>query len=88
MVDNLLNNLQVNDKKCSDLIDQSLMMCTSLAPAIGYDNAAKLAKEAFEKGKTIRELVKEKKLVDDARLSELLDPRSITEPGGESSAGG
>ncbi|MCE9590620.1 MAG: class II fumarate hydratase [Planctomycetes bacterium] len=88
MVDNMLSALQVNKKKCEELIDQSLMMCTSLAPVIGYDAAAKLAKEGFETGKTIRRLVREKKLMDDKKLNELLDPRSMTEPGGEGSAGG
>jgi len=79
-VDKLLVGLRVNEKRCAELIEQSLMMVTSLAPAIGYDNAAKLAKQAFAEGKTIRELVKAKGLLDDAKLDELLDPRSMTEP--------
>ena len=80
-VDKLLLGLQVNAKRCTELIDQSLMMVTSLAPEVGYDNAAKLAKQAFEQGKTIRELVLAEGLMPEARLSELLDPRSMTEPG-------
>ncbi|MBI1850640.1 MAG: class II fumarate hydratase [Planctomycetes bacterium] len=87
-VDNLLAGLQVNAKQCEGLIDQSLMMCTSLAPEIGYDAAAKLAKEAFEKGTTIRKLALEKKLLPAAKLDELLDPRSMTEPGAESTSAG
>lgn len=82
-VDKLLAGLQVNSERCTQLIDQSLMMVTSLAPEIGYDNAAKLAKLAFNEGKTIRQLALEKKLLDESRLNELLDPRSMTEPGGE-----
>ena len=88
LVDNLLAGLQVNKAQCEKLIDQSLMMCTSLAPVIGYDAAAKLAKEGFETGKTIRQLVREKKLIDDKKLDELLNPLSMTMPGGEGSAGG
>ncbi|MFW6060540.1 MAG: class II fumarate hydratase [Phycisphaeraceae bacterium] len=79
-VDKLLKGLEVNQQRCEQLIEQSLMMVTSLAPEIGYDNAAKLAKRAFEEDKTIRELVKAEGLLDDARLNELLDPRSMTEP--------
>src|SRR6185369_16094453 len=52
LVDNLLADLKVNKKRCEELIDQSLMMVTSLAPVLGYDAAAKLAKEGFETGKT------------------------------------
>jgi fumarate hydratase, class II len=87
-VDNLLKDLQVNKSQCEAGIEQSLMMCTSLAPVIGYDNAAKLAKEGFTTGKTIRQLVLEKKLMDEAKLSELLDARSMTEPGSDGAAGG
>ncbi|HEX7009300.1 MAG TPA: class II fumarate hydratase [Phycisphaeraceae bacterium] len=87
-VDKLLSGLQVNRQRCQQLIEQSLMMVTSLAPVIGYDQAAKLAKEAFSEGKTIRELAREKKLLDEDRLNALLDPRSMTEPGGQGAAGG
>jgi fumarate hydratase class II len=78
---NLLAGLEVDAKRCASLIDQSLMMCTSLAPVIGYDNAAALAKQAYKEGKTIRQLALEKKLMDEKKLSELLDPWSMTEPG-------
>src|SRR5690606_32885270 len=79
-VEKLLDGLQVNEERCASLIEQSLMMVTSLAPVIGYDNAAKVAKQAFAENKTIRELVLEQKLVDEKQLSELLDPTSMTRP--------
>jgi fumarate hydratase class II len=79
-VDKLLTGLEVNAQRCAELIDQSLMMCTSLAPVIGYDNAAKLAKQAFAEGKTIRELAREQGLMDEAKLTELLDPEAMTRP--------
>ena len=56
-------------------------MCTSLAPEIGYDKAAQVAKGAFASGQTVREYVLEHKLVDPKRLDELLDATSMTEPG-------
>lgn len=80
-VDKLLVGLEVNADRCQEFIEQSLMMCTSLAPVIGYDNAAKLAKQALADNKTIRQLATEQKLLDEAKLNELLDPRSMTEPG-------
>ncbi|MCC5829870.1 MAG: class II fumarate hydratase [Phycisphaeraceae bacterium] len=79
--DKLLVGLQCNEKRCADLIDQSLMMVTSLAPEIGYDNAAKLAKQAFSEDKTIRQLCLDQKLIAPDRLDELLDPDSMTRPG-------
>ena len=82
-VDNLLAGLEVNRARCEELVDQSLMMVTSLAPEIGYESAAKLAKEAFASGKTTRQLTLEKKLMSESRLKELLDPASMTRPGGK-----
>ena len=79
-VDKLLAGLQVNRQQCEALIEQSLMMVTALAPVIGYDTAAKIAKQAFAENKTIRELILEQKLVEPEKLDELLDPRSMTEP--------
>jgi len=62
---------------------------TALAPAIGYDAAAAIAKEASIKGTTIREMAKEKTDLSDAELDELLDLESMTEPGiGAGGAGG
>jgi len=62
------------------LVEQGLMLATALAPAIGYDEAAKLAKEAFKSGKTIRELALERGMEPEL-LDRLLDPASMTEPG-------
>jgi fumarate hydratase class II len=80
MVDKLLTGLEVNAERCGELIEQSLMMVTSLAPKIGYEQAAALAKEAFKTGKTIRELCREKKILPEAELDAALDPWKMTEP--------
>ena len=79
--DKLLHDLQVNEEIATGLIEGSLMMVTSLAPVIGYDNAAALAKEAFAEGKTIRELVREKGLLEEKDLNRLLNPDRMTRPG-------
>jgi fumarate hydratase class II len=70
-----------------ELVEQGLMLATALAPVIGYDEAAKLAKEALRSGRTIRELALERGL-DPAELDRLLDPVAMTEPGLGSGAGG
>jgi fumarate hydratase class II len=79
-VDKLLTGLAVNEERCRQLIDQSLMMVTSLAPKIGYEKAAAFAKEAFDTGKTIRELCRERKVLPDKELDDALDPWKMTEP--------
>ena len=72
-----------------DMVEKGLMLGTALAPAIGYDAAAAIAKEASAKGTTIREMAKEKTDLSDAQLDELLDLESMTEPGiGAGGAGG
>ncbi len=81
-VDKLLVGLEVNEQRCRELIDQSLMMVTSLAPELGYDKAAKLAKQAFDEGKTIRQLVLDLELLDEKKIDTLLDPDSMTRPTG------
>ncbi len=87
-VDKLLMGLQVDEQRCAELIEKSLMLVTVLAPVVGYDHAARLAKQAMAEGKTIRQLVCEQRLLDEAKLNALLDARSMTEPGGESGSGG
>jgi fumarate hydratase class II len=69
-------------------VERSLMMVTSLAPVIGYDNAARVAKEAYKSGETIREYVLKHKLVDARTLDKLLDPMEMTKPGGKGPGGG
>ena len=64
-----------------DMVEKGLMLGTALAPAIGYDAAASIAKEASAKGTTIREMAKEKTELSDAELDVLLKPESMTEPG-------
>jgi fumarate hydratase class II len=79
--DKCIKGIKADKKRCEEMIEKSLAMCTSLAPVIGYDSAAKIAKEAYERGKTVREVALEKKVLPAAKLNELLDPWSMTKPG-------
>ena len=63
------------------------MLATALAPVIGYDAAAKLAKDALASGRTIRELALERG-IPAADLDVLLDPDRMTRPGNGSGFGG
>ncbi|MAE77808.1 MAG: aspartate ammonia-lyase [Planctomycetes bacterium] len=73
--------IEANRDKAQELVDRSLMNVTKLAPVIGYDEAAAIAKEAFSSGRTLKEVVLEKGLVPAADLDALLDPGPMTEPG-------
>ncbi len=75
-----MKGLTANVAVCEAAVEQSLSMSTSLNPLIGYEKAAKLTKEAFASGKTIRQLAQEQKLVSDEQLKHALDPMSMTEP--------
>jgi fumarate hydratase class II len=73
--------LKADEERCRQFIEKSLAMCTSLNPIIGYDQAAKIAKEAYETGRTVREICLEKKILPEDELNKVLDPWSMTEPG-------
>ena len=68
------------------MVEQGLMLATALAPAIGYDAAARIAKEALTTGKTIREVARERTKLSPGELDRLLDPARMTEPGVETKA--
>jgi len=63
------------------MVEQGLMLATALAPAIGYDAAAKIAKEALTSGKTVREIARQRAGLKPEELDRLLDPARMTEPG-------
>ncbi len=66
-----------NRKRCGELIEQSLAMVTPLAVKIGYDKAAELAHEAYHTGRTIRDLLREKKVLPEDEIAKILDPRTM-----------
>ncbi len=78
--DRCITGIEPDRERCGEMIEKSLAMCTSLAPVIGYDQAAAVAKEAFSSGKMVREVAREKKLLPDDQLDKVLDPTSMTAP--------
>ena len=73
--------LEADAQKCESNVEKSLAMTTALAPIIGYDKAAHIAKTAYESGRTVREVAIEISGLDRQTLDRLLNPRSQTEPG-------
>jgi len=83
-----VRGIEANEERCRELVELSMAMVTSLAPRIGYDRAAEIAKESAKTGRTVREICLEKKVLPAEELERALDPVAMTEPGGEGSAGG
>ncbi|MFQ5412905.1 MAG: class II fumarate hydratase [Phycisphaerae bacterium] len=79
--DRCVVDIEANRDRCAELIEGSLAMCTSLAPIIGYDKAAAIAKEAFATGRTVRQVAKAQNVLSDAELDKALDPSAMTRPG-------
>jgi fumarate hydratase class II len=76
--DNLLAGLEPDEDRCAELIEGSLAMCTSLVPAIGYDTSAAIAYQAFNTGRTVREVALDQGVLPEKELNKLLDPMSMT----------
>ena len=73
--------IEANKEHCEEMIEKSLAMVTALAPVIGYDAAAKIAKESFTTGKTVREVALAHKVLPPEKLAKILNPWRMTEPG-------
>ena len=76
----LLDDLQANEEKCMGYIEDSLAMCTTLAPIIGYDKAAQIAKKAYQTDKTVREICLQEDVLSKEELQNILDPYNMISP--------
>ena len=70
--------LEANEQRCRELIEHSLAMITALAPKIGYDRAAEIAKRAYASGQTIRDICRREKILPEKELDALLDAKAQT----------
>jgi fumarate hydratase class II len=71
--------LEADRVHCQERVHQSMALATALNPAIGYDKASKVAKQAMAEGRTIREVVVEEGYLTEAEADEVLDPAAMTE---------
>ncbi|RMG92175.1 MAG: class II fumarate hydratase [Zetaproteobacteria bacterium] len=78
--DKCITGLAANEERCTEQVAWSMSMVTPLAPVIGYDRAADIAKRAVAERKTVRELCLELQVLSEDELDELLDPRHMISP--------
>ena len=76
-----VDGIEANKERLESLAEASIATCTALAPIIGYDRSAELAKIAFKTGKSLRQVAKEEKVLPDEELDRVLDLMSMTRPG-------
>jgi fumarate hydratase class II len=76
-----IEGIRADEKRIRDLMERSLMLVTALAPKIGYDNAAKVAKTAHANGTTLKEEAVRLGLVSAAEFDRLVRPDEMTHPG-------
>ncbi|QLD88068.1 class II fumarate hydratase [Natronomonas salina] len=74
-----VGKLEANADHCRKQVDQSMALATALNPAIGYDKASKVAKQALEDNKTVREVAVDEGYLSEEEADEVLDPRAMTE---------
>ena len=78
--DNCVVGIKANEGRIADLMAQSLMLVTALAPHIGYDNAAKIAKHAHQKGLTLKQAAVALKLVAETDFDRFVQPKNMLGP--------
>ncbi len=76
-----IDGIEVNEERCRELLEGNLSLATALAPHIGYDAAASIAKQAFKEGKTARQVARDQGVLPDDELDRVLDARKMTDPG-------
>ncbi|MGN6375439.1 MAG: lyase family protein, partial [Sphingomonas sp.] len=72
-----VDGIEANEGRIKQLVDSSLMLVTALAPEIGYDNAAKIAKHAHQQGQTLKEAGLELGLVDEETFDRVVRPETM-----------
>ncbi len=77
LADQTVTGLEATERG-PELVEKGLMLATALAPEVGYDKAAEIAKQAFKTGKTIREVAREQTDLSEVELDEVLDAKKMT----------
>jgi aspartate ammonia-lyase len=78
--DKCVAGITANDQRCNFYVQATVSLATALNPYIGYGKAAEIAKEAVASGRSIIEIAREKKLLSEKEINEVLDPVRMTEP--------
>lgn len=81
---NCIDGITLNEKVLQNYMNRSVGIVTALNPVLGYEKTTELAKEALSSGKGILELIREKKLLTEQQIKDLLNPTKLTSPTGPS----
>jgi aspartate ammonia-lyase len=81
LADRCVTGIRADDARCRELLDRSTAVATALSPYIGYAATAEIAKESVRTGRSIADIVRERKLVADNELKQILSPEAMTTPG-------
>jgi fumarate hydratase class II len=81
LADKAIAGFAVNEEHINDLVGKNPIMVTALNPLIGYDNAAKIAKQAYAEGRRVKDVALELTDLSADDLDRILDPTELAEPG-------
>ena len=81
LAEKCVDGIVANEERIRELLEGNLSLATALAPSIGYDAAAAIAKQAFKDGKTARDVALSRGVLPPDELERVLDARAMTEPG-------
>jgi aspartate ammonia-lyase len=81
LTERCVKGIQADDARCRELLDRSTALATALSSYIGYAETADIAKTAVKTGRSIADIVRERKLIPDAQLADILSPEGMTSPG-------
>lgn len=81
LIDNCIVGITANEEHCRRMVESSIGIITAICPYAGYERASNIAKEALRTGRSVRDLILERGLMDREHLQTILDPYTMTEPG-------
>jgi len=81
LTERTVEGLRADEARARELLHRSTAVATALSPYIGYEKTAEIAKEAVKTGRSIADIVRERKLLPDAQLAAILSPEAMTSPG-------
>ncbi|WP_240378119.1 aspartate ammonia-lyase [Bacillus piscicola] len=76
-----ISGITANVKRCRELVEHSVGIITAINPHVGYEAASRIAKEAIETGRSVRDICLERGILSQEELDEILDPKEMTKPG-------
>ena len=88
LADSAIAGFTVNEDRIANALERNPILVTALNPVIGYEQGAKIAKQAYAQGRSIRELAAEQTKLSPEELEKLLDPRALTKDTGSNERGG